>query len=635
LSNDFTGPAYSIANHVSAQGLNEEYYRRNPKARRPGDLGLTPEQHKKARQAEDNRLDEYEDAIELARMLVRLGLGKVNMFLEYELFRADKGVNIGPVDVLLAGVGPKTGEPAYVIIELKRWSQVAPDPEDPARVKHTYASHHPAVQVTKHKVNILLHLSMFADRFIHLSAAAYLPGLIDPEYQWVKKAPPQTEAEVFTGADVKSFEQFLKQRLSPDDGSAAAKLLAESPVLGKRCVEHEFGDIVRGRTTFALVSSQQIPYDAVAEKLGKPDPGRTHVFLIEGGAGTGKTLLAGLFAQLAAADPNVTWRFTSGSGSSLSSLQSEAHGFGKHFVPLIQIASKFKEDELDVVICDEAQALPDHPVYNSFRKRWQDETTMEVVLSRARVVVLLSDTRQRVRPYEVWAPDSIAMSIPKTESIDFRRFSLDMQLRAINGHTYQTWVRRLLDAERPRPLVYDAAEAFKVYVADSPAEMEAFLRARLKEGRSARMTCGFTFRWSQSVKGDPLPRDIQFGDWSYPWNARPAVSGPLIPPVSKWAFKEGGFEQMGSIYAARGHEYDWGGVIISRDLVWRSGRWVSNIDESWDSVAKKTGPSEFPDQVRRTYQTLLTRSMHGTVIYSPDQETRALLRTLLSPLPTG
>lgn len=42
---------------------------------------------------------------------------------------------------------------------------------------------------------------------------------------------------------------------------------------------------------------------------------------------------------------------------------------------------------------------------------------------------------------------------------------------------------------------------------------------------------------------------------------------------------------------------------------------------------------EFEKLVRNVYKVLLTRGMIGTIIYSPDAETREMLRSLVASLP--
>ena len=92
-----------------------------------------------------------------------------------------------------------------------------------------------------------------------------------------------------------------------------------------------------------------------------------------------------------------------------------------------------------------------------------------------------------------------------------------------------------------------------------------------------------------------------------------------------------GFGQVGCVYTAQGFEYDWNGVIIGPDFVWRDDRWVAvrgaSRDPNFRSLTK-VSDQQFDRLVRNVYKVLLTRGMIGTVIYSVDPETRAMLRNL-------
>ena len=90
---------------------------------------------------------------------------------------------------------------------------------------------------------------------------------------------------------------------------------------------------------------------------------------------------------------------------------------------------------------------------------------------------------------------------------------------------------------------------------------------------------------------------------------------------------------MGCIYTAQGFEFDWAGVIIGPDLLWRDGRFISVRSANRDPQFRAR--SQIPDEsfdrlVRHVYKVLLTRGMVGTVLYSEDAETRDALRMLLS-----
>ncbi|CAM5609062.1 hypothetical protein SAVIM338S_05578 [Streptomyces avidinii] len=66
----------------------------------------------------------------LTNALVEAGLGEVEMLLEYGLPLTSKRA-----DAVLAGVHPSSGEPSYVVVELKQWSEAHPEEDDPLRCR--------------------------------------------------------------------------------------------------------------------------------------------------------------------------------------------------------------------------------------------------------------------------------------------------------------------------------------------------------------------------------------------------------------------------------------------------------------------------------------------------------------------
>ncbi len=65
----------------------------------------------------------------LANDLVDIGLGDVEMLVEYKLPMSSKRA-----DVVLAGQHPETDEPSYVVVELKQWSEAEAWEDDPTMV---------------------------------------------------------------------------------------------------------------------------------------------------------------------------------------------------------------------------------------------------------------------------------------------------------------------------------------------------------------------------------------------------------------------------------------------------------------------------------------------------------------------
>ena len=107
---------------------------------------------------------------------------------------------------------------------------------------------------------------------------------------------------------------------------------------------------------------------------------------------------------------------------------------------------------------------------------------------------------------------------------------------------------------------------------------------------------------------------MRVGDWSTPWNARDGVGhlAPGIPKSDFWAGDPGGLEQVGCVYTAQGFEFDYVGVILGPDLVYRTldGGWVGQRDLSHDRV------------VRRGVTEQECTGLRGCYVYFTDGPTR-------------
>ena len=139
------------------------------------------------------------------------------------------------------------------------------------------------------------------------------------------------------------------------------------------------------------------------------------------------------------------------------------------------------------------------------------------------------------------------------------------------------------------------------------------------------MAAGYCWPWSDPRPDGTLVPDVQLGDWRRPWNLKGDRSVGGAPAAALWATDPAGFGQVGCVYTAQGFEYDYAGVILGPDLVWRDDRWVAlrgaNKDPDFRNRTKVSDQA-FDRLVRNVYKVLLTRGMRGVAIYSPDEESR-------------
>ncbi|GDY61558.1 ATP-binding protein [Streptomyces avermitilis] len=569
----------------------------------------------------------------LTAALNEASLGDVEVMIEYAL-----PLNSKRADAVLAGLHPATGEPAYVVVELKQWSQAAPDEDDPV-LCHVDAYAHPVLnpieQVRRYCEYLVNFNGAVAEHPQRVSGVAYMHNATEFGASGLREIELDDQGQLFTAERRGEFLDHLRSKLSDKHPGARAadELLAGKTVPSKQLMSVAAQE-VQDREQFILLDEQQVAYRTVLNAVRKAKQSdRKEVLIVTGGPGTGKSVIAlSLLGELYR--QGVPALHATGSQSFTKTMRKVAGARKREVQDLFKYFNSFMTTEkntLDVLICDEAHRIRETSAnrYTPAAHR-SGRPQIEELIDVARVPVFLLDEHQVVRPGEMGTVAEIKAAAAK-KGFECHVVPLESQFRCGGSDAYLRWVVRLLGLEPGGPVAWDPDDRMQLLVAESPEEMESFLQNRRGQGYGARMSAGYCWTWSKEPKpGDPLPADVVIGDWARPWNLRGerAISG--APPSALWATDPAGFGQVGCVYTAQGFEYDWSGVIIGPDLIWRGDTWVTDRTASKDPVFKKsTLDSDVDRLIRNTYKVLLTRGMVGTVVYSTDPETRAKLRELV------
>lgn len=390
---------------------------------------------------------------------------------------------------------------------------------------------------------------------------------------------------------------------------------------------------VQTREQFVLLDEQQTAYSLVMRAVEAAYRANTkEVILISGGPGAGKSVIAlSLLGELAR--QGRTALHATGSSAFTQTLRRVAGKRAPRVKNLFKYFNQFVDAEqnaIDVLICDEAHRIRETSA-NRFTPATQRTGRPQVaeLVAAARVPVFLLDQHQVVRPGEIGTVEDIREAA-RASGLPTRVIELDGQFRCGGSRTYERWVLRLLGLEPGGPHKWEGDEAFTLDVMDAPSPMEDRLRGLIGQGYGARLAAGYCWRWSDPIKGGGLEADVEIGHWRRPWNNKKQTSHAGAPGTPFWATEPAGFDQVGCVYTAQGFEYDYAGVIMGPDLVWRTDRWVARPEHSFDSQVKRGTFEEFDRAVRNTYKVLLTRGMRGAIVYSTDAETQELLRSLVT-----
>jgi hypothetical protein len=568
----------------------------------------------------------------LVRDLIEAGLGNVEMLIEYQLPLTSRRA-----DVVLAGVDRRTGSDAYVVVELKQWSQ-AELFEDSERLVVVEGMHreleHPLIQVQGYCDYISDFVASLRGNETAVRGVAYLHNAVDLEVEDLFDLSMSERTRLFTKSRRAAFLEYLRDQFTPEPGAGAAdRLLASATRPSKQLMKLAASEI-KDREQFVLLDEQRLAYEIVlhaVEKARRSDA--KEVVVITGGPGSGKSVIAlSLLGELSRQGYSAL--HATGSRSFTQTMRRVAGRGSPRVKDLFKYFNSFMDaqrNDIEVLICDEAHRIRETSAnrYTSAVHR-TGRSQIDELISAARVPVFLLDEHQVVKPGEVGTVEAIK-SHASSLGFRVRHVHLNDQFRCGGSRRYEQWVLRLLGLEADGPEAWVGDDHFEVMLADSPWEMESILRGKMTEGYSARVAAGYCWPWSNPDRNGRLVSDVRIGDWARPWNVKGDRAVGTAPPSALWATMEGGFEQVGCVYTAQGFEYDWSGVIIGPDLIARHGRTITVRDANKDPEFKKRSVTDlqYERHIRNIYKVLLTRGMAGTVIYAVDPETREFLAELV------
>ena len=155
--------------------------------------------------------------------------------------------------------------------------------------------------------------------------------------------------------------------------------------------------------------------------------------------------------------------------------------------------------------------------------------------------------------------------------------------------------------------------------------MRDALREKNEINNKARMVAGYCYDWN--VKN-------RRGEWDVILDKGFKAKWNLEKNSTLWSILPESFEEIGCIHTAQGMEFDYVGVIIGKDLVYRDGH-VMTDKEAVSKDDKSSGirgckDARLADQlIRNTYKVLLSRGQKGCYIYAEDSALREYIKKMV------
>ena len=377
----------------------------------------------------------------------------------------------------------------------------------------------------------------------------------------------------------------------------------------------------------------------------------THSIIMEGGAGTGKSIMAVFLIKLICTDnedfnfkefgeeeqqfldlivrlkikynkPKVALVVPMGSfRKTLQKVFKNITGLNPRMV--IGPSDVFKED-YDIILIDESHRLRRRVNLGPYFKIFDEvcdylgldknETHELDWMERTRAkCIFFYDENQSIKPSDVLQEEFTRMKQLPNTVVE----QLKSQFRVNGGNGYVDYIKKLLNCTLSDTQPKYASKDYEFVLFQNIEHFLHELKLREQENGLSRMIAGYSWEWVS--KNDKKAYDIEIENVKLRWN------GTNID----WINTENAIEEVGCIHTTQGYDLNYAGIIFGHEITYNPATYqIEIIRANYRDKAGRntiTDPEVLKNFILNIYKTILLRGIKGTYVYACDPNLRAYL----------
>jgi len=551
------------------------------------------------------------------------------------------------IDFIITGQND-SGQNQAVLVELKQWSTASITNKD--AIINTRFSHgnkdtqHPSYQAWSYSMLLKSYNSAVYDGDINLSPCAYLhnykeDNVIKNEFysEYLDVAP------VFCKDDKINLKNFIKNHIKFGDTNDIIVQIENGEIRPSKALADSMVALIKGNQELILIDEQKEVFEEAKVLAKKAKTGKKQVLIIEGGPGTGKSVVAiNLLVQLTKI--GLISQYVTKNSAPRSVYEAKLTKTMKktQFSNMFKGSGVFHDtnaNTFDALIVDEAHRLN----LKSGMFSHLGENQVKEIINSSLFSVFFIDEKQKVTLKDIGSKEEIEKWAIEANA-DITNRALESQFRCSGSDGYLSWLDNSLGVRNTANIKLDISE-YEFIVYDNPTEMRNSINKLNNNKDTARIVAGYCWKWitaSNSKKWKELTTeeqsklfDIEFLEYDFQmrWNLK--EDGML------WLLKKDSINEVGCIHTCQGLELEHIGVIIGDDFIVRDGEIIIQPEkhpgadraiQSWKKVIKENpieGRVRVEEVIKNTYRTLMTRGSKSCHLYCTDKETRNYFKALL------
>ena len=392
-------------------------------------------------------------------------------------------------------------------------------------------------------------------------------------------------------------------------------------------------------------------HDSVLEILGLLTKKEENTIFVEGGAGTGKTILAiymmkllktdimdhhldaedetysselRMISQLKEKFPNPRVALVVPMTSLRKTLKKVFSNVKGLKSTMVIGPSEVSKNEYDVLIVDEAHRLRKRKNITNF-KSFDDAnkllgfdihegTELDWILKQSKNQIFFYDEGQSIKPSDI----DQAKFIKQKWSASLLK--LVSQHRVKGGMDYINYIDNLLHCRLEKGGKKFESEHYDFVLYDSLTDLYADLKKKEDEFGLCRLLSGYSWEW-KSAKND-VP-DITIEGLNLKWNTT----------NEDWINSPNAFNEVGCIHTTQGYDLNYTGIIFGKEITYNpeTKQIEINASQYFDKKGKQgiEDPATLKAYILNIYKTMMLRGIRGTYVYVCDEGLREYFRAFV------
>ena len=284
---------------------------------------------------------------------------------------------------------------------------------------------------------------------------------------------------------------------------------------------------------------------------------------------------------------------------------------------LIVGPSDIVKKKYDIVFVDESHRLKKRKnimEYKSFdsccAKLGLDKSKanqLDWIIKRCKHRVLFYDPLQSIKSADI-SPEEYKNSLGLDK---LSKHYLLSQMRCLGGNDYINYVKDAFGAKLTQKKVFGN---FEIRVYDDVNKMVQDIKKKDISVGLCRTVAGFSWEWvTKKIPLDQIKEkklfDIKIGEYKYVWNTTD----------KNWILSPNAVNEIGCVHTTQGYDLNYVGIIFGEEINWneKKGQIEVNLEKFFDKKVKAaTSPTKVKEYIINAYRVMMTRGIKGCYMYA-------------------